>query len=154
MANDFSETNNLAAEHRDKLIEMIALWYVEAGKYDVLPSRRRGTARLVGSGRSSPGRERYVYYPGTQVVSNRIAARVLNRPHSVTATVDVKDDAEGVLLSQGGSAGGYSFYVQDHTLHYAYNFLGVRVSMSRRIRPFQQVDASSGSNSSQLAPPT
>ena len=44
---DFSETKNLAAEHRDKLIEMIALWYVEAGKYDVLPIDSRGTARLV-----------------------------------------------------------------------------------------------------------
>ena len=44
---DFSETKNLAAEHRDKLIEMIAIWYVEAGKYDVLPIDSRGTARLV-----------------------------------------------------------------------------------------------------------
>ena len=30
-------TTNVAAEHRDKLIAMIAPWYVEAGKYDVLP---------------------------------------------------------------------------------------------------------------------
>ena len=44
---DFSETKNLAAEHRDKLIEMIALWYVEAGKYNVLPIDARGTARLA-----------------------------------------------------------------------------------------------------------
>ena len=37
---DFSETKNLAAEHRDKLIEMIALWYVEAGKYKRAADRR------------------------------------------------------------------------------------------------------------------
>ena len=34
---DYSETHNLAAENRDKLIEMIGRWWAEAGKYKVLP---------------------------------------------------------------------------------------------------------------------
>ena len=34
---DYSETKNLAVEHRDKLIEMIGRWWAEAGKYQVLP---------------------------------------------------------------------------------------------------------------------
>ena len=34
---DYSECHNLAAEHRDKLIEMIGRWWAEAGKYNVLP---------------------------------------------------------------------------------------------------------------------
>ena len=34
--------------------------------------------------------------------------------------------AEGVLVAQGGSTGGYALYVKDHKLHYAYNFLGVQ----------------------------
>jgi hypothetical protein len=37
---DFAETNNLAAVERDRLIGM---WYVEAGKYNVLPIDSRGT---------------------------------------------------------------------------------------------------------------
>src|SRR6185503_17919806 len=37
LADDPTETNNLAATNRGKLIEMIALWYVEAGRYNVLP---------------------------------------------------------------------------------------------------------------------
>ena len=50
---------------------------------------------------------------------------VINRPHSITADVEIPvDGAEGVLLSQGGSDGGYSFYVQDGKLHYAYNYVG------------------------------
>ena len=44
---DFAENHNLAAENRAKLIEMIATWYVEAGKYDVLPVDSRGTQRLA-----------------------------------------------------------------------------------------------------------
>ena len=43
---DPAETNNLANTNRPKLIEMIALWYVEAGKYDVLPLDSRGVSRL------------------------------------------------------------------------------------------------------------
>ena len=34
--------------------------------------------------------------------------------------------AEGVLVAQGGSSGGYALYLKDHKLHYAYNFLGVQ----------------------------
>jgi hypothetical protein len=54
-----------------------------------------------------------------------IAPRILNRPHSITATVEIQDGAEGVLVAQGGSSGGYALYVKDRKLHYAYNYLGV-----------------------------
>ena len=37
-------TTTSPTEHRDKLIEMIAQWYVEAGKYNVLPDRRQRPA--------------------------------------------------------------------------------------------------------------
>ena len=37
VAADPAENRNVAGEHRDKLIELISLWYVQAGKYDVLP---------------------------------------------------------------------------------------------------------------------
>src|ERR1700749_466136 len=35
VAGDPAENHNLADEHRDKLIELIAMWYAEAGKYNV-----------------------------------------------------------------------------------------------------------------------
>ncbi|MDP2316520.1 MAG: arylsulfatase [Pseudomonadota bacterium] len=127
VAEDFSETTNLADKHRDKLIEMIALWYVEAGKFDVLPIDSRGVARLAEERpQISPDRNRYVYRPNTSVVSNHVAPRVLNRAHKVTATARLEAGSEGVLLKQGGSAGGYSLFVKDRKLHYAYNYLGVQ----------------------------
>ena len=42
LTKDFAENHDLAAENRPKLIEMIANWYVEAGKYNVLPVDSRG----------------------------------------------------------------------------------------------------------------
>ena len=42
VAEDFAENYNLADQHRDRLIEMILLWYIEAGKYHLLPIDQDG----------------------------------------------------------------------------------------------------------------
>lgn len=126
VSEDFSETRNVAAENRAKLIEMIALWYAEAGRYNVLPLDSRGSSRLADERpQLAKSLERYVFYPGTSTVSNKIAPRLLNRPHSITATVEIQNGSEGVLVAQGGSSGGYVLYVKNHRLHYAYNYVGV-----------------------------
>ena len=44
---DPAETRNLAEKERARLIEMIAMWYVEAGKYKVLPIDSRLTLRFA-----------------------------------------------------------------------------------------------------------
>jgi arylsulfatase len=126
VAEDPAETTNLAAKHRDELIEMIAMWYTEAGKYNVLPIDSRGTARF-GDERPqlAAARETYVYYPRTQSVPENVAVKVLNRAHSFTADVEIpKSGAEGVLICHGGSAGGYTFFVQDDKLHYVHQYVG------------------------------
>jgi arylsulfatase A-like enzyme len=125
---DPAETRNLAGTHRDKLIEMIALWYVEAGKYNVLPLDSRGTARFADERpQLAKDRQLYVYYPDTQVVPESVAVKVLNRAHSFTAEVEIpKDGAEGVILCHGSNAGGYSLFVKDGKLHYVHNYVGVQ----------------------------
>jgi hypothetical protein len=47
LTEDCAETNNLADQERERLIAMIGMWYVEAGKYNVLPIDARGTARFA-----------------------------------------------------------------------------------------------------------
>ena len=115
MANDFAENHNIAAENRARLIEMIATWYVEAGKYDVLPVDSRGTARFADERpKIAGGPHTYVFYPRTQGVPVNATANILNRPYSITADVEIPaGGADGVLLSQGGNDGGYSLYVQN-----------------------------------------
>jgi hypothetical protein len=126
VAEDFAENHNLAAEHRDKLIEMIGRWYVEAGKYDVMPIDGSGLARaIVAKPLAAPARDRYLLYPRTQSIPFFAAPRVLNRPHSITANVHIpQEGAEGVLLSQGTAAGGYSLFITDGTLRYVHNYVG------------------------------
>jgi len=122
---DFAETNNLASSQRDRLIAMIGMWYVESGKYDVLPIDSRGVQRFaIPRPQIAVDRKQYIYYPGTQVVPVNAAPRLLNCAHSVSVDATVPTEgAEGVLFSMGGNDGGFSFYVQNSKLTYGYNYV-------------------------------
>ena len=113
VAEDFAECHNVADQHPEVLQELISGWYVEAGKYNVLPLDGPNPARFSTPRPQLAGaRERYVYYPNTQSVPESVAVKVLNRPHVIAALVDIPGGgAEGVLLSHGGNSGGYTLFV-------------------------------------------
>jgi len=124
---DPAETNNLAESERARLIEMIALWYTEAGKYSVLPLDSRGTLRFADPRpQISPPRDTYVYYPDTQTAPANVAANVLNRAHSITAEVALGEGDQGVLVCHGSNVGGYTLFVADASLHYVHNYVGAQ----------------------------
>jgi arylsulfatase A-like enzyme len=121
---DVTENRNVAEENRPRLIEMIAQWYVEAGKYNVLPVDGRGVQRMVENRpQIAAPRTRYVYYPDTQPITSEAAVRVLNRTHVITADVEMGDHPEGLLVSHGANDGGYALYVKAGKLHYAHNYV-------------------------------
>ncbi|HJQ47597.1 MAG TPA: arylsulfatase [Amycolatopsis sp.] len=123
---DFAETRNLAADNRSKLIELIAQWYVEAGRYGVLPIDGSALTRMmIERPQITRSRTKYVLWPDTHAMPFTVAPRVLNRAHSITADVEIPaEGAEGVLLCQGSNNGGYSYFVQNHRLHWAHNYVG------------------------------
>jgi arylsulfatase A-like enzyme len=122
---DFAENHDVAADNRDKVIELIAQWYVEAGRYGVLPIDATAVTRLMTERpQLTQARTSYTFWPGTASLPGSVAPRVLNRPHSITADVEIPaGGAEGVLLCQGANNGGFTFYVKDQRLHYAHNYL-------------------------------
>ena len=126
VAKDPAENHNVAEQHRDKLIELIAMWYTEAGKYNVFPVDGTAAQRLMTERpQVAEPRTQYVYRPGTQTQPFWVGPRVLNRPHSITADAEIPaSGAEGVLLCQGSNVGGWSFYVKDGRLRYAHNYVG------------------------------
>ena len=128
VAEDASEIHNVAMEHPAILRELISLWYVEAGKYNVLPLDGRGQQRFADERpQLTSYRTRYVYYPGTQQVPANAAPKVFNRPHSIVADVEIPEGgAEGVLISHGGNDGGYVLYIKDNLLHYAHNYVATQ----------------------------
>ena len=127
MTEDPAECHNLADQYPAKLKEMIGRWYVEAGKYKVLPldgtlMQRFATERP----RLTKDRNQYTFYPNLSVVPIGNTPMAFNQPHSITADVEIPDGgAEGVLLAQGGISGGFVFYVKDNKLHYIHNYLGL-----------------------------
>ena len=127
-AKDPAEVHNLAAEMPEKRAEMIARWYAEAGKYQVMPLDGSLWIRIVAERpQVALPRNQYTFYPDLSPVHAAVAPMIYNRPHSITADVVIpQGGAEGVLLAQGGVSGGYVLYVQDHKLHYLYNYMGLR----------------------------
>ena len=125
---DRSELHNLAAEHPDKVRELVNLWFAEAGANE---ASRSTTARRWRSSTTprpvlSPPRNRYIYFPGTAEVPEAQAVNVRNRSFAIGALVDIPaPGAQGVLFAQGSRFGGHALYVKDNRLHYVYNFVGM-----------------------------
>jgi arylsulfatase A-like enzyme len=127
VAEDFSESVDLAERHPEKLRELIDLWWQEAERYNVLPLDARMQARMAEpKPLAARATNRYVYYPGTAPMFEYTAVNVKNRSHTITAYVEVPaDGAEGVLLAHGSYFAGYALFVQDGRLHYVHNYLGL-----------------------------
>ncbi len=128
VAEDFSEVHEVSGQHPEILQELITLWYVEAGKYNVLPIDSRAQQRISEPRpQLSPAMTSYIYFPDTQLVPYNSGAKVLNRPHSITADVEIPaGGAEGVLLVHGDNQGGYSFFVKNKKLHHVHNYVGLQ----------------------------
>lgn len=124
VAEDFSESNNLADKHPEKLQELRKAWDEEAWKYNVYPLYDDIIARVAAVfKRNAIIRDEYVYYPpGAVRIAEAFSPPVKNRSHSITAHVEIPDQgAGGVLACSGGLYGGYTFYVHDNHLAYEYN---------------------------------
>src|SRR5213076_444892 len=94
-----------------------------ASKYKVFPLDSTLALRLaVPRPQMSAPRDKYIYYPGTGEVDGSNTADIRNRSHSITADVEIgKGGAQGVLLANGCSFGGYSFFInKDQKLQYSH----------------------------------
>jgi len=120
---DFSESRNLAAEHPEKLREMIDLWWIEAGKHGVLPLDDR---RILFKSMRRPGtpheKRDYTYYPPVSHLPAEVAPTLGNRTWTMQAEVERADASnQGVLVAQGTQNGGYSWYIKDNKMVFDYN---------------------------------
>ena len=125
---DPSECHDLADQHPEKLQELIALWWTQAGQYNALPLENRGVVEILATERPqiAKPRERYVYYPGCAEVPESVAPNIRNRSYSIAVEANIDtSDATGVLFSHGARFGGHALYIKDGKLKYAYNWVGM-----------------------------
>jgi arylsulfatase len=125
---DRAEEHNLAAEHPDRLRELVNLWFTEAGANAAFPLDDRTPLELMLTPRPllSEPRDRYVYFPNTAEVPESQSVNIRNRSYVIGALVDIDaPEPEGVLFAHGSPFGGHALYVKDRRLHYVYNFVGM-----------------------------
>ena len=126
---DWTQARDLVAERPEKLAELQRLWLIEAVKYNVVPLDDRGFERINPDIAGRPQLIRgtsQLLFPGMRV-SEGSMINIKNKSHRVAAEVTVPDGgAQGVIVTQGGQAGGWSLYVHDGRLTYCYNFFGIQ----------------------------
>ena len=117
---DFSETCDLAAAEPERLGRMIATWWEEAEKHNVLPLDDRFGPRFAeNAARFHGARHRFVFHAGMGHVPTDVAPDVRSRSYTIEAHVEVDEaGADGVLIAHGDATSGYSLYVRDgHLMH-------------------------------------
>jgi arylsulfatase len=125
---DWTQAHDISADQPAKLAAMQRQWLIEAGKYGVLPIDDRRYEQinpdLAGRPQLIKGSFQLLYVgmriTGASVLNTR------NQSHSVTAQVELPDGpASGMLITQGGEAGGWTLYCHKGRLKYCYNFFGI-----------------------------
>ena len=125
VAEDFSESTNVAEQNPEKLAELIEIFDEEAWKYNVYPLYDDMIARLgAQQDRLFGDQTEFIYYaPGAVRIAEKSSAPVKNRAHTIETNIDLQGGEEGVIVAVGGMTGGYSMFIKNNKLYYDYNFL-------------------------------
>src|ERR1700741_4057372 len=125
IADDYSESKDLAAKMPDKLRELQELFMVEATKYDVFPLDNSILQRIIAPRPSATaGRNTFTYSGEISALPDSDAPSILNRSYTITAELDIpgsagstigragpQDGNEGMIVTEGGRFGGYGLYL-------------------------------------------
>ncbi|QEH38225.1 Arylsulfatase [Aquisphaera giovannonii] len=127
LAEDFSESEDLAAKYPEKLRELQQLFWQDAETYHVTPLLA-GFSKFFGINPPQAGRKSYAFFPDSENIGSGMIPPIYNESYSIAADVEVPEaGAEGVIVAESDVMGGFSLYVQDRKLKYTYSFLGLQV---------------------------
>jgi arylsulfatase len=132
--NDPTQRHNIAAEHPDKLHELQRLFVIEAARYNVLPLDDRGFERVLPeiSGRPVLVGDHLTLRPGMGSLQEIHIPNMRNKSWTIAADVTIPaGGANGVLVSLGGHAGGWSFYLKAGVPSFTYNLFGLSEAVIR-----------------------
>ena len=123
---DFSESNDLADQHPDKLKALQDLWWSEAEKYGALPFEfSPSESRSYLNPNAVNARNQFIYYQGMEHLGTYATPKIQNRSYTITAEINRENKkSEGVLVAHGDHISGYTLYVKNNKLVYEYNYLG------------------------------
>lgn len=110
---DFSQSQNIADKHPDKVKKLKEMFIAEAKKYQVLPLDASVAARIVAPRPNiTAGRTEFTYTHPMVGLPQGDSPFLLNSSYTITADIDVpQGGAEGMILTSGGRFAGYGFYL-------------------------------------------
>jgi arylsulfatase A-like enzyme len=110
---DFSQSQNLASQHPDKVKELKKMFIEEAKKYQVFPMDASVAARMVAPRPNiTAGRTEFVYTRPMIGLPQGDSPMILDASYTITADLEVPaGGAEGMILTSGGRFAGYGFYL-------------------------------------------
>jgi len=113
LSKDFTQSNDIAAQHPDKVKEMRDMFLTEAKKHQVLPLDASVAARIVAPRPNiTAGRTEFVYTRPMVGLPQGDSPFLLNASYTITADIEVPaGGAEGMILTSGGRFAGYGFYL-------------------------------------------
>jgi arylsulfatase A-like enzyme len=113
LSKDWTQADDVASAHPEKVKELRELFVKEARKYEVFPMDASVATRLVQPRPNiTAGRSEFVYARPLTGIPQGDSPLLLNTSYTITADVEVPEGgAEGILLTSGGRFGGYGFYV-------------------------------------------
>lgn len=114
VADDYSESMNVAAQFPDKLRTLQQKFMVEAKKYNVLPLDTRLAERGDPALRPSltTNRTEFTYNRPMKRIPEGVAPDTKNRSYEIIADVEVREQASGVLATIGGRFGGWALLLE------------------------------------------
>lgn len=127
---DFSQANNLAATHPEKLKELQEIFNREAIRNNVFPIDDRRSERMIPAIAGRPdllgGRKSMTVYPGMVGITENAFINVKGVRYTVTAEVELADTkTSGVIIAQAGYFGGWTLYMKNGVARHEYNFFGL-----------------------------
>jgi len=128
IAEDFSQSNDLAAKYPDKLKEMQTLFVEEANRNQVFPIDNSVLPRLLTPRPSgTAGRTTFTYTGENVGIPVANAPSLLNRDFTITAEITVPTEGtEGMIATMGGRFGGYGLYLLKGKPVFVYNLLDLK----------------------------
>jgi len=126
---DFSLTNNLAAQYPEKVEEMKKLFDQEAIANNVYPLDdrlyERFNAAIAGRPDLMGDRKSLTLAQGMDGIMENTFLNVKNTSKTIVANVKLKGNDRGVILCQGGKFGGWALYMDNGKPAYTYNYFGL-----------------------------
>ena len=125
LTTSWNQSDDIAAQHPDKVKEMRAMFLEEAKKYQVLPLDASVGARVAAARPSlTAGRNEYVYTSPMTGLPQGDAPYLLNTSYTITADITVPEGgAEGMIVTSGGRFAGFGFYLLEGKPVFLWNLL-------------------------------